>query len=210
MILDDYDNVQAINTGESRKLVAGGYVCKVASVRTQGTKSTNKPMLVLAIDITEGEFAGYFKKKFENDQKFNEDFAKWSNNAVYYQPIFDSSGKISSYFKGLLTCIEKSNNGFKAIQKDSNGKNRFDENLLKGKLCGFIFGEEEYMRNDGSIAKTVRVKFPRPADDIRAGNFDIPKVKEIEKKQNSKSNAKTDEHGIFKNSEDVEENDLPF
>ena len=210
MIFDNYDDVQPAEVGESKKLPTGGYVCKIISVKTQNTKTTNKPMLVLAIDIAEGEFKGYFRKKFENDQNYNKDTAKWSNNAVYYQPCFEAEGRVSSYFKGLIQAIEKSNAGFVAIKKDANGKAHFEENSLKGKLCGFLFGEEEYLKNDGSIAKTVRVKFPRSADDIREKNFEIPKVKELPKTQKEKSDLKTDEHGILENSEDVDENDLPF
>lgn len=58
--LQGYDEAQAI-TGEYERLEAGGYICKIKSAKEEKSK-TGKKMLVLALDITEGEKKDFFKR----------------------------------------------------------------------------------------------------------------------------------------------------
>lgn len=164
-----YEETTAVLPGEFVKLPAGGYVCSIVNAEITNSKAGN-PMLVLYIDIVEGEFAKHFRNAFERVRGSRPDI-KWDNSGIYRQLIFDKAGKVSRFFKGLLTCIEKSNAQF------SFNPRSFDEKILRGCLIGFVFAEEEYQKTDGSTGSRTFAKFPKPVDDIRSGNFKIPDSK---------------------------------
>lgn len=178
-----YEETTAVLPGEFSKLPAGGYVCHIVNAEITNSKAGN-PMLVLYIDIIEGEFARHFRDAFDRVRSSRPDI-KWDNSGIYRQLIFDKSGKVSSFFKGLLTCIEKSNNRFYFNPRT------FDEQILRGCIIGFIFAEEEYQKKDGSIGSRTFAKFPKPADDIRQGNFTVPELKKLDapKAQPTKSDG---------------------
>lgn len=169
-----YNDVPAANPGEFVKFPAGGYVCRIIFAEFTKSKAGN-PMLVLCIDIAEGDFSGYFKANTDSARKFDKN-KKWDNSGVYRQLIFDNSNqRISSFFKGLITCIENSNDNFKI------NVSNFEPSSLQGKLCGFVFAAEEYQKRDSSIAERTVIKFPKVVSDIRDGNFKIPDTKKFEK-----------------------------
>lgn len=56
-----YEEAQAI-TGEYERLNAGGYICKIISAKEEKSKS-GKRMLVLALDIVEGDKKRFFQKQ---------------------------------------------------------------------------------------------------------------------------------------------------
>lgn len=152
------------NTGEYRKLPAGGYVCRI--VRAELGERYDRPQLYLYIDIAEGEYACYFKAQNRET---------WSNNAVFARYVYDeTTKKITSTLKGLLVSVEKSNPNFKV------DLTKFDTNSLVGKLCGFTFGEREYIYKD-TVRLTTEVRFPMAADRIRSGDFTVPPLKELSK-----------------------------
>lgn len=170
--LKGYEDVQPVMPGEFAKLPAGGYICQVINAEITKSKAGN-PMLVLFIDIAEGDFQGHFKNAFSRVKSFNSDL-KWDKSGIYRQLIFNNNGVTSQFFKGLITCFEKSNPhiAFKP--------HAFDENILRGSLIGFIFAEEEFMWN-GDIKSRVFPKFPRLVDDIRQGKFTVPDIKRLDK-----------------------------
>ena len=57
-----YEEAQAI-TGEYERLNAGGYICKIVSAKEEKSKS-GKRMLVLALDIIEGDKKDFFRNRF--------------------------------------------------------------------------------------------------------------------------------------------------
>lgn len=169
--LKGYEDVQAVTPGEFPKLPAGGYVCQILHAELTKSKADN-PMLVLFIDIAEGDFAGYFKDSSSRVKSFRSD-SKWDNSAIYRQLIFDKGGNTSRFFKGLITCIEKSNPNFKINPR------AFDEQRLRGLLIGCLFAEEEYERRDATIGTRLFIKFPKTVDDIHSGNFTVPELKKL-------------------------------
>ena len=182
-----YEDTPAVLPGEFLKLPAGGYICHIVNAEITNSKAGN-PMLVLFIDIVEGEFAKHFKNAFDRVHSSRPDI-KWDNSAVYRQLIFDKAGKVSSFFKGLLTCIEKSNAAFHFNPRT------FDEQILRGCLVGFIFAEEEYQKNDGSTGTRTFAKFPKTVDVIRSGNFTVPELKKLVEKSPPTSTTKP--AGVF-------------
>lgn len=161
--LQGYDEAQAI-TGEYERLEAGGYICKIVSAKEEKSKS-GKRMLVLALDILDGDKKDYFKKRFNENTSPDK---KWSAGAIYRQML--EGEKATGFLKGLMTSLETSNDGFKW---------NWDEKKLKDLKCGAIFGEEEYEKMDGSVGISTKVKFIRTVKAIQDGNFKVPELKKL-------------------------------
>lgn len=168
--LNGYNEVQPVLPGEFLKLPPNGYVCQIVNVELGISKAGN-PMIILYLDIAEGGFTGFFKDATDRVKNFRSD-TKWDSSAIYRQLIFNNDGKVSRFFKGLLTCFEKSN-------QITFNTHPFDEQKLRGCLIGFIFAEEEYQKRDGTISARVFPKFPKVVADIRQGNFSIPETKKF-------------------------------
>lgn len=169
-----YFDIPAANPGDFSRLPAGGYVCRIINAEFTNSKAGNL-MLVLFIDIAEGNFQGYFKASSVNARKFDPN-KKWDNTGIYRQLLFDHSNqRISPFFKGLISCIELSNETIKF------NINNFEPDSLRGLLCGFIFANEQYQKRDGSIGERVVIKFPKSIEDIRNANFKVPDTKRLEK-----------------------------
>ena len=195
--LNGYEDVSPALPGEFAKLPAGGYICKIINAEITNSKAGN-PMLVLFVDIADGDFKDFFKAAVNRVKNFNS-VLKWDNSAIYRQLIFANDGKVSPFFKGLITCFEKSNPSFKV------NPHSFNEQSLRGLLIGFIFADEQYNKRDGSIGLRSFIKFPKTLSDIQDGNFKIPDTKSREKT----AEPSPEQNDIFDGSP-VDDKDLPF
>jgi hypothetical protein len=179
---DGFDKVEA-KTGEYESLQAGGYICKILQVKAEesdGTKNYDT-LLRIGFDIAEGEHKDYYRRQFDRKKQSNPD-AKWTG--MYYQTV---KGDDLGYFKGFITSIEKSNPGYKWD---------WDEQKLKGKLFGGVFGEEEYLGNDGNVHASVKLQWIRSVDKVRSGEFTVPGKKLFKGNNSSTSlsfNSATDD-----------------
>lgn len=150
MILDPkYNDVKPKEAGADKKLVAGGYVCMIKGTEEK-VSSTGKNMVVLYLDIVEGEFTNYFVDK----------------PVRYYQLI--EGEKSVAFFKGMIKAIENSNPRYSF---DYNNPNNVTG--LIGKKVGFIFGEEGRYYN-GKYYVDVKPMYARSIETIREGKFSIP------------------------------------
>lgn len=183
--LEGYDEAQAI-TGEYEKLEPGGYICKIVSAKQEKSKS-GKNMLVLALDIIDGDKKEFFRKRFDENTSADK---KWPAGAIYRQML--EGEKAAGFLKGIMTSLEASNEGFKWD---------WDEKKLKDLKCGAIFGEEEYEKLDENIGVSTKVKFIRTVEAIRDGKFKVPELKKLPQKGDSFED--------FVNSTTSDE-DLPF
>ncbi len=181
-----YDEAQAI-TGEYERLNAGGYICKIISAKEEKSKS-GKRMLVLALDIAEGDKKDFFRNRFNDNSNPDK---KWPAGAIYRQML--EGEKAAGFLKGLMTSLEASNDGFKWD---------WDEKKLANLKCGAIFGEEEYEKMDGSVGTTTKVKFIRTIKAIQDGNFKVPELKKLPEKGEAFED--------FVNSVTSDNDDLPF
>lgn len=184
--LSGYEEAQAI-TGEYERLEAGGYICKIVSAKEEISKKSGKRMLVLALDILEGDKKDFFKKRFDENTSTDK---KWSAGAIYRQML--EGEKAVGFLKGLMTSLEASNDGFTWD---------WDEKKLINLKCGAIFGEEEYEKIDGSIGTTIKVKYIKTVKAIQEGNFKVPELKKLP--------PKGEAFESFVNSE-VSDEPLPF
>jgi len=185
---NNWDSVEAKELGEFNAPRAGGYICKVLDARDTISKS-GRAMLVIEYDICEGEFKDYYYEKFAKDSRQDK---KWKAN--FYQ-LYDGSSL--PFFKGMISSIEKSNQGF-IFQG-----NEID---LKGKVFGGVFGEEEFLKYDGTLGATVRLKYILSTERIRTGDFKVPSV--VTAKSSEQSNSYNNTFASFSTSADDE--DLPF
>lgn len=169
----DYNQAAAYDGNGGPRLVPGGYICKIAGARCEKVNTKNGPAqkFVLAFDIAEGEFAGYFDSLFKRAKEQNASGAKW--RGTYDCFLLTNEGATNPFFKGLLTCIDKSNEPFQCVV---NGQ--LNEANLKGKLIGLLFREEEYIgSSDGKKHTVVKACAARSVQTIREDNFEIPEPK---------------------------------
>lgn len=161
----DYDQAQVYD-GNVRKLPVDGYVCTIKAVEECVTKG-NKDYWKVSIDIAEGEYKDYYLSLWKNARASAQDASKVTWRGIYNVFPYTPEGNTNPYWKGFISCVEKSNQGFRM---NWNG----DVNQFKGKSIGLIFREEEFVANDGSTKISVKPVYCRPIEDIRAKNFDLP------------------------------------
>ena len=132
-----YDEAAAY-TGESQQLPKGKYECIIKQVVVQESKNGNAQFVIL-FDILTGEHKDFYQKLFDADKAQNPNGAKW--RGVYKQNM---DGKGLSWFKGIITSIERSNNfTFQWDKKDN-------EKTLQGKRFGGIFRRRQYETENGT------------------------------------------------------------
>lgn len=167
--MNDYETTEAF-TGEYEKLKLGGQICEIRGARIEKSQNQND-MLVVAFDIAEGENRGYFKRRFDEATKRSGADAKWPNNGIHRILLKDSEGKCNKYFKGFITSVEASNKGYTWD---------WNEEGLKGKRFGGIFGREQYEANDGNLKFATKLRWIRSVDKVK--NAEIPEDKLLSKK----------------------------
>lgn len=151
-------------------------------------------MLVIALDIAEG------------------DYSKCFANSKYpprlFKVVFDAEGNISPYFKRLLEYFEQSNIQFKI-------KRNFEAKELLNLKIGVIFRAEEYLNNNNEIKIAVRPFSTTTTATIRKGDFKVPPLIKIQlvggaikEKGDSSKKANVDDDD-FKEVE-IDDKQLPF
>ena len=151
-IIKDFDKIEAKGMDDFRGLPIGAYECVIMDARVNHNEQSGKDTFKVSVDIASGEFKDYFRKMYENDTRIDR---KWNNNAVRYLAF---TGDNVAYFKGFLTVVENSNQGYKWD---------WDETKLKGKkVCG-VFQYEEYEKQDGTKGIKVRLSKFRSLDKLK-------------------------------------------
>ena len=192
-ITPGFDKAAAYD-GSGERLPAGGYICKILKARCEYTQNGSE-QLVLALEIAEGEFAGFAKRQFES-RKANNPNATWP--CTFKQFTLGTDGQTNPFFKGLLKSIEESNAGYKW---------NWQEATLANRLIGMIFREEEFEASDGTIKTVVRPAFPRSVERIRNG-VDVPEIKRL---NNARGNANATQNAMQNAGfTEVDDNELPF
>lgn len=157
-----YEEIQAYT--ESAKLPTGGYIMKVQNVRLKKGQDDKSDMLILAVDVLEGEYKGFYKKQY--DSQIQED-KKWKGIFMIYCPKDDGSEKdtwTKRRFKTIMENIEASNPGYSW---------NWDENTLKGKVFGGLVGEINTVI-DGRNVTYNAVRFVTTVENVKKGNYRMP------------------------------------
>ena len=161
---NDYDSITLSNFKE---LPPSGYVCRIIKAEERKT-STDKPMLVVALDICEGEYCGYFMNLFRERKKNSETplRVKYPNNGMAYIVVLNAEGQTRKQFKSFVTSVEESG---RHIEWGDN----FCKSL-EGATVGVLFGREEYEGNDGKNHWSTKPFFFRSVDKILSGDWTTP------------------------------------
>ncbi len=152
--INDWNNVQASND-DFKRPGPGGYICKIISA----VDVPEKEYLRIEYDIAAGEFKDHWQTTMEQ-------FKWWGGD--FYRSYKESA---LGMFKGFTDAVEGSNKGYTWD---------WDEKGLSGKLIGLVLGEEEYVKNDGSIGIRLKVRSTKTVDQINEGRFRIPKLKKLD------------------------------
>lgn len=149
------ENWDMINeAGEFKKLPAGIYGVVLTSVKDDPTHQ----YFEITCDITKGEFAGYFKAQVDAGLKDgSRTFRSYKPNAL-------------AFFKGFITAVEKSNPGYHWD---------WDESKLVGKNVIAVFGEEEYLDQDGNVKVGTKLVEFRSLDAYKEGKIKVPELKKL-------------------------------
>lgn len=143
----------------SQQLPAGNYVIVIKAVKyVQGAGGVSDK-IEMAIDVAEGEQAGFFQNQF--DASSDED-KKWKGKATIWMP--DGSGSDSDKrsvrnFNAFAAYLANANPGYHWD---------WDETKLKGKKIGAAFRKEHNIIDGREVSYTSFAWFC-DADDVRSG-----------------------------------------
>lgn len=199
----NWENVQAAR--ERVPLPAGAYLIKIIDAKQEDVTAKDDPgtvlfsVLKIGLDITEGEFAGYYQNDYSAQQKEDK---RWKGVLRQYLPKDDGTEKdgwTASALKALVEAVEESNPGFHFD---------WDEKKLKGKVAGCLFRSEEWAF-DGRTGWTTRPFKLISVETLRSGKYRLPKEKPLpENKRPVSLDISPDSQDFTPVSADDE--DLPF
>ena len=149
--INNWNNIEAQGNEEYKRLVPGGYVCRITKVEDHPDKN----YLYIEFDIAEGEYAGYGSSCLER------------NGFTPLRMYRSYSDKAAGMFKGFIQNIEASNNGYHWDWK---------EQTLVARLIGIVIGEEEYKKQDGSVGTRFNAR-DKTVEAIKDGRFKVPEKK---------------------------------
>ncbi len=153
---NNFDNTVAY--GDYEPLPAGNYRCMIYQVFEAKSKA-GRDMLVVWLDILDGEHRGRFTKEFREDTRQDKD---WPISGRYYQLVYDKEGQCNRGFRTLIDAVAASNKGF-----DPNriwGPSFVDH--FKNMVVGAGFGREQYKNKDGELKWSTKVTGIFPVDEI--------------------------------------------
>ena len=190
-MLKSYNNYSARKSASREPLPAGGYVCKILDVKL--VNYIWGDVLVLSHDVIEGQYQGHFKKDYQGQT--NED-KKWRGTVRINLPKDDGSEKdawTKRTFENSMWAFEASNPGFRF---------EWDEQRLKGLIVGVLYRNKEWEMN-GNRGWTTESCSLTCIDDIRNGNYKMPKDKPLADKPAASS-------GGYSSFAENDDDDLPF
>lgn len=182
-----YEEAQVL--GEFTPINLGGHKLVIMKVE-EVTANNGNQYLKISFDTAKDDVQpSYYSNAYKSDTRDNK---KWSGVTTVFPT--DKDGKTSKSFKTFCTAVEHSNSGFKMVWGD-----QFC-NALKGKAVGGVFGEEEYVGNDGTIKTARKLFWFRGIDKVM--DAEIPAKRTVEPQPASNDG--------FMNIPDSIDNELPF
>lgn len=200
----EFTPAKAIST---EQIPVGAYIGKIVGAKVEDYIANNNPYqrLVLALDVTEGEYKDYYSKLLEAQQG--------GSYAPKYKGVLRLNipkegdaheGMNKRILQGAIWCIEDSNKGYKWD---------WDEAKLKGKVVGFSVRERDWIMEDATGLRsgtTTEIGKLESINDVRAGNVKPMKKRELrdsEKARLAQAQAETNAAATFTETQD---DDLPF
>lgn len=201
MIKNPYQNFKP-QAGQSGPAVpAGNYVAKILKAEQM---DGFRPRLAIYVDVTEGEFAGAWMKRFNDDKASGRYTPKY--RGIYYVnlPAEDDRYPASTQrnLERLADALQRSNDGYTWD---------WDEGRLRGLLIGIRVRDEEYMmERDGEIISGTapRIFDVAGIQDVRQGLLPVGKPKALSDEKKAKILGSTG--GANTSMTAADDVDLPF
>lgn len=192
---NNWENTQAY--GDFEPLELGGHVCKIRKVEETQSR-TGKAMLIISLDIAEGEQKDYYAEQYKNDTRENK---RWG--CIVYQLVEDNDGNTNKGLKTFINAVEKSNKGFdqNKIWNDDFPK------YFTNKLIGGVFGKEQYRNNSGALKWATKCFNFRDVEAIKKG-VPVPEDRYLDG-QAPQKHANSFTVADFEDI-DTDDSDLPF
>ena len=199
----NYDNVEVMEF-DFTPIELGGHKGIIMKAEEYTSPQSGKTSLKVSVDTAKDDKQPeYFAEQYKNDVRIDR---KWSNSAIKYIPLGEEENQIKM-LKSFITAYENSN----GCQFDWNK----DWEQLTGKKIGIIFGQEEYISQDGTTKLATKLREFRSIDKV--DNVKIPKVKlldgsyvEYEDYMKKNENKTTSAEEVFGNGVTITMQDLPF
>lgn len=152
----------------------GAYQAVIRGARVEDT-AWGGQRLIIALDITEGEYAGRYQQIFDYDNNNGNFTPKFKGVFRLNVPSGDGSEKdawTKKLFEGAIWAIEKSNPGYTFD---------FDEKKLQGKVVGINVRNREWEYNDMN-GWTTEIGRLEVLDDVKAGKVKPMKDRPLQNK----------------------------
>ena len=151
------------------RLPAGGYVCRILEVKVDKTQK-GKQYIKLRFDIAEGEYSGFFQKRWNADAQ-SQYTRKWKGIYKIFLPVFNGDNDAYmndiAIYKGRINTIARCNN-----LPEPDIERGYDPDIFKNCLVGILFRDSMYMGNS-----FTEPAFLEDVQKIRSGDFEIPAPK---------------------------------
>lgn len=190
---------------EISKLPAGAYEVKL--IRAEERKFRNGEACCLLFDISEGEYKGYYRQKFEADKKSHENNPDKFQEAKYkgvYMLFYPNGGQYDETaekrYKTAFETIKSSNPKLKVdFSKEWDGK------VLKDCKVGMIFQDKEWEIN-GNTGFTAQPYGLITLEKLENGDFKLPDPKYLNGSAPAQQVQSSNDFTEF----DSDDDDLPF
>lgn len=153
----------------------GAYVAEIQGVKTEDSYDHSREVIVLMLEITEGDYAGQYHKVFEEQKNSFGDSVKYRGTLRLTPFVDGDEAWVKNRFEGNLWCIEQSNPGY---QWD------WDEKKLKGKKVGINVRKNIYTGQDGTQKENTEIGQLETIADVKNG-----KCKPMKDRVQKKSSA---------------------
>ena len=179
-----YDGAKTASFGFNNPS-AGPYVLGVAAAILGRTKDGSKEKITLSLDIAKGDFKNFYRDL--SDKQGKDCFLKYDQ--------LTEGEKSLPYFKGMITAIEESNQGFVF---------NFDEKTLTRKLVGAMLQEKHYINKLSQRKSILKIAFLCSVAKAESGTLKIPEPEFPDDINQSQGSSQQSNHN------GLPEEDLPF
>lgn len=142
----------------------GAYIGEIQGVKVEPAYDKTRDVIVLMLEITEGDYANQYHKVFEDQKSSFGDNVKYRGTLQLRPPVEGDENWVKGRFEGNLWCVEQSNSGYRWD---------WDETKLKGKRVGFSVRRNFYIGRDGSEKETTEIAQLESVEDVRNGKCKI-------------------------------------
>ena len=158
-----YDKIEVMEF-DYTPIELGGHKGIIMKAEEYTSPQSGKTSLKVSADTAKDDKQPeYFREQYKNDVRIDR---KWNNSAIKYISLGEEENQVKM-LKSFITAYENSNN----CQFDWNK----DWEQLKGKKIGIVFGQEEFISQDGTTKLATKLREFRSIGKI--DNIKIPKVK---------------------------------